>query len=188
MSPTRTIWKAPSSRELSGVYYPVWDEDGNFTLEFEWEPIVFAINDGSTSAVALFNPESYGKSTEDAVYTVEAIYTFADDGSQLRARLYFRDGLLRQVFSFTGSETTAAPREIIPQTGDQVTILEKWMDLDENGRVTQIVEQDGQTLTFGGQMFAWETLDAPVGDYVVGFIAEDLDGNAYEVYANVRVE
>ena len=180
--------ESAESRELSGVYYPVWDADGNFTLEFEWEPIVFAINDGTQSAVVLFTPQSYGKAAEDAVYTVEAKYTFADGSEQRRARLYFRDGMLRQVFGFTGDQATGAPREIVPETGDQVTIVEKWMDLDENGQVTQIVEQDGQTLTFGGQMFTWETLDAPIGDYVVGFIAEDLDGNAYEVYANVRVE
>lgn len=180
--------ESSESREVNGVYYPVWDEDGNFNLEFEWEPIVFAINDGSKSAVALFNPESYGKSTEDAVYTVEALYTFADDGSQLRARLYFRDGLLRQVFSFTGSNTTAAPREIIPQAGDQVTILEKWMDLDANGRVTEVVEENGETLTFGSQTFTWESLDAPIGNYVVGFIVEDLDGNSYPVYANIEVQ
>jgi len=175
-------------REVNGVYYPVWDEDGNFNLEFEWDPILFVINDGSKSAVALFNPESYGKSAVDAVYTVEAVYTFADDGEQRRARLYFRDGLLRQVFGFTGSDTMAAPREIIPQAGDQVTILEKWMDLDANGRVTEIVEENGETLTFGSQTFTWESLDAPVGNYVVGFIVEDLDGNVYPVYANVEVQ
>ena len=179
--------ESSESRELNGVYYPVWDADGNFILEFEWEPIVFGINDGSKTVVALFNPQSYGKSETDAVYTVEAIYTFADDGEQLRARLYFRDGMLQQVFGFTGTETTAAPREIVPQAGDQVTILEKWMDLDSSGRVSEIVEENGETLTFGDQMFTWETLDAAAGNYVVGFIVEDLDGNTYPVYANVTV-
>jgi hypothetical protein len=180
--------ESAETREIEGVYYPVWDEDGAFTLEFEWEPIVFAINDGVTSAVALFSPQSYGATAEDAVYTVEAIYTFADGGEQRRARLYFRDGMLRQVFGFTGEGAVGAPREILPEAGDQVTILERWMDLDQSGRVAEIVEQEGQTLTFGEQMFTWETLDTPVGNYVVGFIVEDLDGNAYEVYANVRVE
>jgi hypothetical protein len=179
--------ESAETRELEGVYYPVWDPGGSFTLEFEWEPIVFAINDGNRSVLALFNPESYGATAEDAVYTVEAIYTFAEGSEQRRARLYFRDGSLRQVFSFTGDQATGAPREIIPQPGDQVTLVEKWMDLDQNGRVAQIVEQEGQTLTFGEQMFTWQTLDAPVGEYVVGIIAEDQDGNPYEVYANVTV-
>ncbi len=180
--------ESAESQELNGVYYPVWDPDGDFKLEFEWEPIVFAINDGSTTAVALFTPQSYGKAAEDAVYTVEALYTFADGSGQRRARLYFRDGMLRQVFGFTGDQAAGAPREITPEAGDQVTIIEKWMDLDANGRVTGVVEENGETLTFGSQMFTWETLDAPVGNYVVGFVAEDLDGNAYEVYTNVSVE
>ncbi|HWQ84240.1 MAG TPA: clostripain-related cysteine peptidase, partial [Anaerolineales bacterium] len=180
--------ESAQSQELNGVYYPVWDEDGNFNLEFEWEPVVFAINDGSNSAIALFTPESYGKAVEDAVYTVEALYTFADGSGQRRARLYFRDGMLRQVFGFTGEQATGAPREITPEAGDQITIIEQWMDLDENGRVTGTVEENGETLTFGNQMFTWETLDAPVGNYVVGFIAEDLDGNEYEVYTNVSVQ
>jgi hypothetical protein len=180
--------ESDQTRELNGIYYPVWDEDGSFTLEFEWEPVVFAINDGIKTALALFNPQSYGKSAEDAVYTVDAIYTYADSGDQRHARLYFRDGYLRQVFGFTGDQFTGAPREIIPQAGDHMTILEKWMDLDQNGRVVEIVMQEGETLTFGEEPFTWDVLDAPVGNYVVGFILEDQDGNAYEVFTNVSVQ
>jgi hypothetical protein len=62
------------------------------------------------------------------------------------------------------------------------------MDLDERGRVVQIATQEGGTLTFGDQMFTWEELDAAPGAYIVGFIVEDLDGNAFEVYEQVTVE
>jgi hypothetical protein len=48
--------------------------------------------------------------------------------------------------------------------------------------------QEGSTLTFGDQMFMWQELDAAPGEYIVGFVAEDLDGNAYEVYTQVDVE
>ena len=125
---------------------------------------------------------------------MEGIYTYADSGESRYARLTFRDGLLRQVFGFTGGDgpaaegATGAPREIIPQSGDTFTVLEKWLDLDEQGNVVQEARQEGDTLTFRDQMFAWEELDAAVGDYVVGFIVEDLDGNAYEAYTNVTVE
>jgi hypothetical protein len=37
-------------------------------------------------------------------------------------------------------------------------------------------------------MFVWQELDAAAGDYIVGFIVEDLDGNTFESYAGVRVE
>jgi hypothetical protein len=182
------------TREIGGVTYPVWPEGEEFTMAFEWEPLLFAISDGVDRVVALLEPDQYGASWEDAVYTVEGIYTYADGGESRHARLYFRDGLLWQVFGFTGEGGPSgdgglgAPREIIPQSGDTFTVLERWLDLDEQGNVAQEARQEGGTLTFDDQMFTWEELDAAVGSYVVGFIVEDLDGNAYEAYTSVTVE
>jgi hypothetical protein len=157
-------------------------------MEFEWEPVVFAIDDGVNSELALFTPQSYGRSFEEAVYTVDGIYTYADGGETRHARLYFRNGMLRQVFAFTDEEGTGAPREIVPQPGDRFTILESWMDLDAQGNVVRKTTQEGGTLTFGDTMFAWVDLDAAAGPYIVGFVVEDLDGNRYEVFGQVTVE
>jgi hypothetical protein len=176
------------TREIDGVYYPVWPEGGEFTMEFEWEPLMFAISDGVDSVVAVFTPQTYGASPEEAIYTVEGIYTYADGGETRYARLLFSDGHLRQVFGFTGEGGTGAPREIIPQPGDTFTVLEKWIDLEQNGGVKGIARQEGGSLTFGDQMFTWEELDAAPGQYIVGFIVEDLDGNAIQVSAPVTVE
>jgi hypothetical protein len=178
--------ESPETRELNGVYYPDWGTEP-FELAFSWEPIVFAIDDGETTAVALFQPESYGASPEEAVYSVEGIYTFADSGEQRYTRLYFQNGQLRQVFGFTGEDGTGAPREITPQSGDSFTILEKWMDLDAQGNVTEVVQQEGEMLTFGEAMFTWQQLDAAEGDYIVGFVVEDLDGNSQAAYVPVTV-
>ncbi len=180
--------ESDDTREIDGVYYPDWGEAGEFTMEFEWEPLMFAINDGVDSMLALFTPQTYGASREEAVYTVNGIYTYSVGGESRYARLYFSDGVLRQVFGFTGEGGTGAPREIIPQPGDTFTILEKWMDLDQRGKVLQAATQEGGTLTFGDQMFTWEELDAAPGEYIVGFIVEDLDGNNYEVYEQVSVQ
>jgi hypothetical protein len=81
----------------------------------------------------------------------------------------------------------SAPREIYPQTGDTFTVLDKWMDLDAQGKVVRRTTQKGGTLTFGTQMFTWKELDAAAGDYIVGFIAEDLDGNSQQVSKTVTV-
>lgn len=177
---------SPDTREAGGIYYPDWGVS-SFTMAFDWEPIVYAIDDGTTRYPALFTPETYGASSEQAVYTVEGIYTFADSGDRLTARLYFANGVLQQVFGFTGQNAAGAPREIVPQPGDTFTILDKWMDLDDQGNVVETVYQEGQTLTFSDRMFTWEVLDAAAGQYVVGFIIEDLDGNAQVVFAPVAV-
>lgn len=174
--------ESSDTRELNGVYYPVWPER-TFTLEFEWEPLYFAIDDGAQSVVALFNPESYGASPEEAIYTIDGIYTYTD-GEQRPARLVFQDGVLRQVFGFT----SGAPREIIPEPGDSFTVSERWMDLDSNGRVRQTTTQEGGTLTFGDQTFTQIELDAAVGEYLVGFIVTDLDGNSTPMFTRINVE
>ncbi len=49
--------ESSDTREVDGVYYPVWPE-GEFTMEFEWEPLVFAIDDGTQRAVTMFQPQS----------------------------------------------------------------------------------------------------------------------------------
>ena len=174
------------TRQVGGVYYPVWDE-GGFNMNFDWEPIVYAINDGKSLHPALFTPQTYGASSEEAVYTVEGNYTFADSGDQRKARLYFVNGKLQQVFGFTEGDAAGAPSEIIPQSGDTFTILDKWLDLDSSGNVVQNIRQEGDTLTFSGTLFTWEVMDAAAGQYVVGFIVEDLDGNSQVVFQPITV-
>ncbi len=174
-----------ADKEVGGVTYPDWGE-GDFTLEFEWEPLVYGLSDGETIVNAALTPQSYGASPEDAVYTVDGTYTYVG-GEQRPARLYFRDGQLYQVFGFTGDDFTGAPREITPATGDRFTVLETWIDLDANGSPTSQVTQPGGTLTFGDSMFTWQELNPAPGPYIVGFIVTDLDGNAVEAYEQVVV-
>lgn len=176
-----------NTQELNGVYYPIWESNG-FNMEFAWEPIVYAISDGATTAEALLTPESYGASPEEAVYSVNGTFTYADSGDSQPARLYFANGLLQRVVIFTGSDQASAPREIVPSVGDTFTISEKWLDLDRQGNVTATSYQDGKTLTFSEAGFTWQELYAAAGDYIIGFIVEDLDGNSVASYEQIQVE
>jgi hypothetical protein len=179
--------ESPDTRQVSGVYYPVWKE-GGFTMNFTWDPIVFGISDGTQNAVALFEPLQYGATSAEAEYTVDGLYTFTQTGEKRYAQLIFQNEKLIQVLGFTSETESGAPREITPAAGDTFTIYEKWLDVDANGKVTNTVKQEGQTLTFGAQPFKWVQLYAAQGDYVVGFIAEDLDGNQYPVYTQITVK
>ena len=178
--------ESDNTQEVNGVFYPQWNEGDPFTLEFEWEPTLFQVSNGTESANALFNPTTYGAAAEDAVYTVDGIYSYAD-GSRRAARMYFRDGVMRQVIGFTDDQHTGGAREIIPQAGDSFTVLENWLDLDTSGQVVATTTEEGATLTFGGEPFRWEEVFAPVGDYVIGIIVEDKDGNTQAAYAQVEV-
>ncbi len=78
--------------------------------------------------------------------------------------------------------------KILPNPGDTFTVQQTWLDLDANGRVTKTATQDGDTLTFSADPFVWEELDAAAGEYVVGFMVQDLDGKSTDVYTKVTVE
>jgi hypothetical protein len=168
------------------VFYPDWGQ-GDFKLEFEWEPLAYAITDGQTRVQAALMPESYGQSYEDTVYTVDGVYTY-QDGEQRYARAYFRDGLLRKVMGFNQEgDNPGAPWEITPTPGDKFTVYETWLEPDSQGRLTT-GRQEGGTLTFqNDRPFEWQELDAAAGEYVVGFIAADLEGNTTEADTTVTV-
>jgi hypothetical protein len=180
--------ESADTQSQNGVYYPVWPEGGDFRMNFDWEPTLFSITDGTQSAVALFNPASYGANPEEALYAVEGTYTFNDTGEQRKAEMLFKDGRLFQVFGYYGDDTAGAPTEISPAPGDSFTILYQWMELDSSGRVTGVVPEEGETLVFGSAPFEWEQVYAPAGDYLVGFIVSDLDGNRTQAYLQVQVE
>ena len=180
--------ESPQTRDLGGVYYPEWPNNESFTINFEWDPTLFSITDGSTSSLALLNPVSYGASAEEAVYVVKGLYTFADSGEQRYAQLNFINGKLAQVFGYKGQDDTGAPAEITPAQGDTFTILRKWMELDSNSNVKQTVWEQGDTLTFGSaSSITWEEVYAPEGDYLVGFLVADLDGNLSQAYTRIAV-
>lgn len=170
---------ADQDTTVGGVTYPQWPDD-SFTVAFDWAPVVYAISDGTTSIRTLFAPESYG---EQPTYAVEGIYTFADGSPDRYARLFFRDGILARVFGFVGTENdgTGAPREISPQPGDQFTVLAQGYNLAADA-ADEFYSAESGTLTFGEEPFFIEETPAPSGNYVVGVIAEDLDGNQVEAY------
>lgn len=180
--------ESPETREVEGVFYPKWGDKASFNLKFAWDPTVFSITDGQKTVMALFVPQQYGASAEDAIYAVDGIYTFAESGSKLNARLNFRNGKLVSVFGLTGQGETGAPRQITPQPGDTFTLLQKWLDLNSDGSVKEATILEGETLTFGEQPFGWKEQYAAAGDYIVGFQIADLDGKTTEVYTQVTVK
>jgi hypothetical protein len=88
----------------------------------------------------------------------------------------------------TGSAEAGAPRQITPQPGDTFTLLNRWLNLNEDGSVKDAVSLEGETLTFSDQPFKWIEQYAAAGDYVVGFQIADLDGKTTEAYTQVTVK
>jgi len=180
--------ESPTTGTESGVYYPIWSDGETFKLNFDFEPLVYTITDGTTAGIALLNPVSYGASDEQAVYAVDGTYTFSETGETRTAQLLFKDEYLFQVMGFVGTTTAGAASEITPNQGDTFTITYKWLDLDANGAVSKISTSEGDTLTFGSKPFQWKQEWLPSGNYLVGFLVADLDGNVTPVYTTITVD
>ena len=137
----------------------------------------------------MLNPEDYGASAEDSVYSVDGIYTSADGEEERFATMYFDgNGMFMSLYGFTEEDGSGAPREINPRDGDQFTILLEYYIFpeDEDGDIE--FDQDfGGTLTFGDTPFEWYAVPADAGYYEIGFIVEDLDGNTTEAYTETEV-
>jgi hypothetical protein len=178
--------ESPKTRQVGDLYYPNWSSSSSFRLKYTWMPTVFAISDGQKDVVALLKPERYGATAEEAVYTADGIYTDAATGAARYARLYFTNGQMTHVFGFTGPDPTGAMSEITPQSGDQVTLIQTWYEPDGSGAYRPVTE-NGETLTFGSQMFTWKELYVDSGDYVVGFVVSDLEGNEKQAFGTLKV-
>lgn len=181
---------ADDTKEVNGVQYPDWAQ-GNVSLDWDWEPTIFAISDGTQSVRALIGPEAYDN--EVPTYAANVKYIPADGSPALRARLFFRDSTLTRIIGYNGTgangsaSATGGIREITPQSGDQFTVIESGFNLSQNATEDKFERESG-TLTYTDQLFTIEQVSAPAGSYVVGFIAEDLDGNRYQSFENLFVE
>jgi len=90
------------------------------------------------------------------------------------------------VFSFNGEESGGAPCEITPQKGDTFTITEEWLEFDTNPD-GEFVDCDDGMMTFMKNDFEMVPYYAYSGDYIIGFIVEDLNGNITSNLVEVNV-
>ncbi len=177
---------ADDTQELDGVYYPVWSDQDLEEFIFEWSPTIYALSDGETEAFALLEPTLYGAGDEDTEYAVRGIYTFAS-GKERYAIMYYDGNLTyKSLFGFSGENGTGAPRAITPRAGDTFTILEQWIEADEDGNEV-VNEYPGETLTFRGKPFEVIAYEGYAGEYSLSITATDLNGNEVTEYAAVTV-
>lgn len=174
-----------STADMEGIFYPQW-ENGTADIDFDWEPTLYAISDGATEVQVLLYPEDYGADADNASYSVDGQYTLASTGNTRFAQILFAgDGSMRAVYLYTNADGTGAVSEIVPRAGDTFTPIHYYYDLTTGELFS---EPGDQTLTLTGpQSLEWFTIDAPAGEYEVGFIAEDFDGNYVEAYVDVTV-
>lgn len=177
------------TKEIGGIYYPDWGNEGVISINYDWEPTIYYMGDGNEAndQFAFFEPTVYGVDASGDIYTVRGTYKFVDSGSEIDAVMKFTgEGKMQSIFGFNGENGSGAPREITPQPGDTFTITEQWLDFDPNPE-GEFVDYIGGTMTFDNNDFVMVPYYAYSGNYTLGIIVEDLNGNRTAEYVEVTV-
>ncbi|HEX7557254.1 MAG TPA: hypothetical protein VF338_11560, partial [Leptolinea sp.] len=179
---------AEETRDVDGMILPDWGT-GDIPIDIDWEPVSYVVNDGSHKQMVLLEPDTFGAGTEDTIYSVDGIYHFVNGEPDRYARLFFNgDGSMLKVMGFNSTESNGPQHELTPAKGDKFNILAQWIPMNENGDETATTYKESGVLTFGNTPWTWEEHAAAKGEYLVGIIAEDMDGNNYAEYAQVTAK
>ncbi len=176
-------------KNISGILFPDWGSDTSFELSIDWEPTIYFISNGyeEEDQFAFFEPEVFGATPETDIYSVSGVYTYSDSGETRYAVMKFTgDGKMKAIYGFTGENMQGAVHQITPKSGDQFTVIEEWLEFEQNEE-GELVLYEGGTITFRDRPITMEAYYGYPGEYILGIILEDIDGNFTEQYAGLLV-
>jgi hypothetical protein len=178
-----------TSNEIGGTVFPDWGDDTTFAVSTDWSPTVYYLSDGYDEAFIYLEPEVYGATYEEDVYTLYGLYAPNGDESQQQEAMIKFDGNfeMKSFWVFTGQDGTGAPREATLEEGDTFTVYELWQDYNADNDEWEFYYYLGEILTFYGEPFTVVAYEAFAGTYEVGIAVEDYDGNYTESFTNITV-
>ena len=179
----REYIQAERNKESRGVSRPDWGDAINLTLRLS--PGLRLLTDGVDFAFGFLLPEGYGGSD----YRLDGLYTMADGATQRRARISFdSNGQTKNIVAYKEQGSRGMPHELMPKPNDQFAPFVQILTPPADEFPTwQIATGLSTPLTFRGQPLRWVTEALMPGDYLVGLLVQDLDGNLTRQYAPLTI-
>jgi hypothetical protein len=172
----REYVSAQNEKETSGVKRPVWDATINILVTLQMR--LTLLTDGVNSAFAFVTPQGYGVSGcwLDGQY--------ASGELQTRARISFdSNGGIAKLTAFKDQGIKSMPYELTPKLGDTfapfVQVFTPPIDKSEKWEMDIALSTP---LVFGDQPFQMEKESPVPGEYLAGFLIQDLDGGLTREY------
>jgi hypothetical protein len=181
---------ADATHDVGGSIYPDWGDGSTFTVSTDWSPTVYYLSDGTNEAFAYLEPEVYGSTYEEDVYTLYGLYApGGDESNQQEAMIKFDGNFeMKSLWVYTGEDGTGAPREATLEDGDTFTAYQLWQEYNADTDEWDLNYYIGEdVLTFSGEPFIINAYEAYAGTYEVGITVEDYDGNYTESFTNITV-
>ncbi len=178
---------ADNTTTIDGVNMPDYG-DSPIQVNYEWSPSLYAMTDGTHDAFVLLEPYEYLSADGKTVYTVYGQYTDGISGNSVEASLFFdADGNFLYAYAYpdTDENGVSTPVELTPQIGDTFTDYVQYYTYDANDEPVYNYELSDDVFTWGEQGFSFYSSYLAEGDYAVGIIAYDFDGNFVANYGTI---
>ncbi len=178
----REYVRAARNEGSSGITRPVWDESVDVMVVLR--PLLRLVTDGAHYAFCFAFPEGYSSPG----YRQGGLYTLADDSQPMRALLGFSgDGSLKRAIAYAGQDRGAGAKVLTPKQDDRFTPFAQVFTPSTAERGWDIETAVTDTLTLGSYPLRVVTERALPGEYLVGILAQDLDGGLFRDYVSTTV-
>lgn len=176
---TREHIRAHDDKEVRGMSHPVWSDPMEFTVALH--PSLPLLTDGVSYSFCSLTPAGY----DSPEHRLSGLFTHAH-GAPVRASLTLDgDGGMRNVVAHKTQGGHSLPRSIIPRTGDHFSPLLEVLTPPIEGREWLVSRALSTPLTFSDRR-PRVVVETPMpGSYLVGLVAQDMDGGFTRAYLPV---
>ncbi|MBA4385753.1 MAG: hypothetical protein C0410_13530 [Anaerolinea sp.] len=181
---TKEYVRSAHEKTINGLVHPVWDSEINLSLKIK--PVFHVLTDGLNAAFAFMQPVGYSQDGGQ----LEGLFTKKGSGNSNRARLKFDDsGELIDKRVIQEKRGRLVTHELAIKAGDQfIPAVKVLTALNLTNPRMHTLHGISGTLTKLEESFHWVDEAAIPGDYLLGLVVEDFNGDKTHHYVPFEIE
>lgn len=181
---THDVVRSTVEKEVNGLVHPVWDPEIKLTLEVA--PVIRVLTDGLSAAFAFMHPLGYGVEG----YQLEGLFTKKGSGNSNKARFKFDStGEMTDKRVIQEKRGRLVSHDLVIKPGDMfIPGVHVLTDMNIGNPKSHSLHGISGTLTKLDESFHWVDEAALVGDYLLGVVVEDFNGDQYHHYVPFTIE
>lgn len=170
--------RSKAEKEINGLIHPVWDSEISLSLEIV--PVIRVLTDGLNAAFAFMHPLEYAQEG----CQLEGLFTKKDSGNADRARLKFdTTGELTDKRIIKEKRGRLMTHDLSIKSGDMfIPAVHVLTALNLKNPKMHSLKGISGTVTKLEDPFHWVDEAALPGDYLLGLVVEDFNGDQSHHY------
>lgn len=178
---------APQTQRIGSVEVPDWSAAP--VAQVTIKPFLRLLTDGKDWALGFVKPRTPKFAAAGLGYTLEALYRPAWGRTQHRAQVSFdQTGEAQNILVFRDIAGGEVPRSVNPRRGDRFTpLLRLYRPAGGAGSIRRKAVVQSNMLKWRSGI-RWQPEPLIPGAYLIGLVAEDLDGQLHRRYTEMIVQ